>query len=86
MCHLLRACQAQAAQVLIRLLVHHQQAGLCLHRFDALHHLQRRRRSEQKPRDSPLLGGELYLRTLSPLVLSPAASISLQGAHPVLFL
>lgn len=40
----------------------------------------------RSPETPHFLGGELYLRTLSPLVLSPAASISLQGAHPVLFL
>lgn len=54
--HLLRARQAQAAQVLVRLLVHHEQASLCLHGFDALHDLQGREISEQKPREPPSWG------------------------------
>ena len=37
--HLLRGCEAQAAQAFVRLLVHHQQPGLIVQGFDPLHHL-----------------------------------------------
>lgn len=77
-CHLLRACQAQAAQVLVRLLVHHEQTGLCLHGFDALHDLERRTATEQKPRELPAVAGA-DLRPVNSPTLS-AASVWLQGA------
>lgn len=77
-CHLLRARQAQAAQVLVRLLVHHEQTGLCLHGFDALHDLERRTATEQKPRELPAVAGA-DLRPVNSPTLS-AASVWLQGA------